>query len=156
MKSYLNTLNEREKWMILIAGISVFAYVYYLFLYSPLASKVNERTTQLVEKKQTLAWMNKVKNTTSIKSTKRTIDNSQLLTLLATELKNDPTLNVPYQLQQTSSGEVQLSFERVSFNVFIEWLLKLNNTYNINIKQLDVNKSETPGSTQLMIIINAA
>ena len=156
MKSYLSTLNEREKWMVLGAALCIFVYIYYLLLYSPLASQVEARQVQLIEKMQTLEWLNKVKNIKSTKKVKQSVDNSQLLTLLATQLKNSTTLRFPYQLQQTSSGEIQLSFDQVPFKVFMEWLVNINNKYNINIKQFDVNKSATPGITQLMIILNAA
>jgi len=156
VKSYLSTLNEREKWMVLGAALCIFVYIYYLLLYSPLASQVEARQVQLIEKMQTLEWLNKVKNIKSTKKVKQSVDNSQLLTLLATQLKNSTTLRFPYQLQQTSSGEIQLSFDQVPFKVFMEWLVNINNKYNINIKQFDVNKSATPGITQLMIILNAA
>ena len=63
---------------------------------------------------------------------------------------------ISYQLQQTNSGEIQLSFEQIPFNLFIEWLNNINSQYLINIKQFDVNKTATPGLTRLMIIINSA
>lgn len=147
-------MNERERWMVLGALLCVGIYIYYFFLYSPLATQVEEKEAQLVEKIQTLEWMNKVKNLKNTEPTKRSVDNGQLLTLLATQLKNS-TIHFPYQLQQTNSGEIQISFAQIPFNVFIEWLIKIDKDYNINIKQLDVNKSATPGITQLMIIINA-
>ena len=61
MKSYLNTLNEREKWMLIGGVLCLFIYVYYLFLYAPLSNKVTQKATQLVEKTNTLAWMQKAK-----------------------------------------------------------------------------------------------
>ena len=156
MKSYLSTLNEREKWMVLGAALCVVIYVYYMFLYSPLMSNVEQKSTQLIEKTATLEWMNKVKQQKNTSSVKQSVDNGQLPTLLATQLKNSAVLKFPYQLQQTNSGEIQLSFEQVPFNLFIQWLLQINNKYNINIKQIDVNKTPTPGLAQLMIMLSAA
>jgi general secretion pathway protein M len=156
MKSYLSSLNEREKWMVIGAGLCIFIYVYYLLLYSPLASKVEERKTQLIEKTATLQWMNKVKQQNHKTTVKKSLDNGQLLTLLATQLKSSPTLKFSYRLQQTSSGDVQLSFEQVPFNLFIEWLSSINSKYLISVKQFDVNKTATPGITQLMIVLSAA
>ncbi len=156
MKSYLSGLNEREKWMVFGAGLCVFVYAYYFFLYSPLATKVKERQNQLIEKTETLQWMKKVNQLKTTTSVKKSVDNGQLLTLLSTQLKNNPTLKFPYQLQQTSSGEIQLNFDQVPFNLFIEWLAKFNNKYTINIKQFDVNKTVTPGIAQLMIILSAS
>lgn len=156
MKNYLNTLNEREKWMVILAGLSLFIYCYYLFLYAPLANKLTQKKAQLIEKTETLAWMQKVKQEGhTSKKAKQTIDNSQLLTLLATQLKDNPTLKVPYQLQQTSSGEIQLTFDAVPFQLFMDWLAKINDKYTVNVKQFDVQHSETPGITKLTIMISA-
>lgn len=155
MKSYLHNLNDREKWMVYSAVVCVILYIYYFFLYSPITSRVESQQEQLVEKTDSLQWMNKVKNQKNTGLVKKSIDNGQLLSLLSTQLKNQTSINFPFQLQQTSSGEIQLSFEQVPFNLFIEWLTQLNNHYTINIKQLDVNKTTTPGVVRLMVILSA-
>lgn len=156
MKTYLSTLNEREKLMVFSAVFCVLFYVYYFLLYSPLVFKVKERTEQLIEKSQTLEWMNKVAQKKPSSETKQSLDNGQLLTLLDSKLKDSPALKYPYNVQQTSSGEVQISFDKVPFNSFIEWLTQINQHYIIKVKQLEVNKTDTPGISQLMIVISAA
>lgn len=153
MKSYLNTLNEREKWMVIGAALCVFIYSYYLFLYAPLSNKVEQKSTQLVEKMETLAWMKQVRQQKHASPAKQVVDNSQLLTLLATQLKDNETLKFPYHLQQTGSGDIQLTFDEVPFNLFMEWLTVINERYTFVIKQFEVSNSATPGVTKLMIII---
>ena len=120
MKSYLSTLNEREKWMLVGTALFLILYVYYLFLYTPLNNQVNQKSVQLIDKMNTLQWMKKIRQQNRTTQTKQIVNNSQLLTALATQLKNDPTLKFPYQLQQTGSGDIQLTFDAVAFNLFIE------------------------------------
>lgn len=157
MKAYLSSLNEREKWMLIGTGICLFLYVYYLFLYTPLSQRVNQKSTQLVEKTATLEWMKRIRQQSHVKQTKKQIlDNSQLLTTLATKLKNDPALKFPYQLQQTGSGDIQLSFDAVAFDLFIHWLEKINQNYAITVKQFEADRLKTSGITRLMILISAA
>lgn len=156
MKTYLNTLNDREKWMVIVAGVSLFIYGYYLLLYAPLSNQVNQKSTQLIEKTETLEWMKQVRMQKRSTKRKESVDNSQLLTILASQLKNNKTLKFPYQLQQTSSGDVQLTFDAVPFQNFIQWLAKINEVYSINIKQFDVEKTPTPGVTRLMIILSTS
>ncbi|AOW51610.1 TPA: type II secretion system protein M [Legionella pneumophila subsp. pneumophila] len=156
MKTYLNTLNDREKWMVIVAGVSLFIYGYYLLLYAPLSNQVNQKSTQLIEKTETLEWMKQVRMQKRSAKRKESVDNSQLLTILASQLKNNKTLKFPYQLQQTGSGDVQLTFDAVPFQNFIQWLAKINEVYSINIKQFDVEKTPTPGVTRLMIILSAS
>ncbi|HAT1773038.1 TPA: GspM family type II secretion system protein LspM [Legionella pneumophila] len=154
MKTYLNTLNDREKWMVIIAGISLLIYGYYLLLYAPLSNQVNQKSTQLIEKTETLEWMKQVRMQKRSAKRKESVDNSQLLTILASQLKNNKTLKFPYQLQQTGSGDIQLTFDAVPFQNFIQWLAKINELYSINIKQFDVERTSTPGVTRLMIILS--
>lgn len=155
MNKYWNNLNEREKKMLIATAVFVFFYLYYIALYSPLSNKVTQRTQQLEEKTATLAWMNTLKQPKNTSIAKKSISNSQLLTLLANQLKAHKTLKFPYQLQQTSSGDIELSFEQVPFNLFIKWLLQLNEHYAITIKQFNANNTPTPGISQLMVIISS-
>lgn len=156
MKSYLNSLNEREKWMVLATVLTLVIYFYYQFLYTPLSNKVALQSSQLIEKRNTLAWMKTVRSKAHSTKTKQSVDNTQLLTLLATQLKNNETLKFPYQLQQTGTGDIQLTFETVPFKLFMQWLAKINDNYTITIKQFDVKQTDTPGLTKLMIILTTA
>lgn len=141
--------------MVITAVLSLALYVYYQFIYTPLSNTVALKSTQLVEKTQTLAWMKQVRQQANSSTKKRSVDNSQLLTLLATQLKNNKTLKFPFQLQQTGSGEIQLSFESVPFQLFIQWLARINDEYTLTIKQCVVDETDTPGMTRLMIIITS-
>ncbi|MGL5741509.1 MAG: GspM family type II secretion system protein LspM [Legionella sp.] len=156
MKSYLSTLNEREKWMVAGAALCLILYIYYLFLYSPLTHQVNQKSTQLIDKTETLLWMQKVRQQNHTKQTKQELSNSKLLTVLATQLKEEPTLKFPYQLQQISSGDIQLTFDAVAFDAFIAWLKQMNQRYAITIKQFEAELSKTPGIARLMILISSA
>lgn len=141
--------------MVIVAVLCVFIYGFYLLLYSPLNTGINQKSSQLIEKTETLEWMKKIRQKGTSSKAKQTVDNSQLLTLLATQLKNNNTLKFPYQLQQTGSGEIQLNFDEVPFQLFMKWLAKINEKYSMTIKQLEVDRSTTPGVTRLMIIISA-
>lgn len=156
MKAYLSTLNEREKWMLAGALFGVLLYIFYLFLYSPLSDAVTLKNKQLIEKTNTLAWMQKVRLQNRASQPKQVVDNSQLLTIMATSLKEDSSLKFAYQLQQTGSGEIQLTFDTVAFNLFLTWLEKISKQYAITIKQFDAERTGTPGVTHLVILVSAS
>ncbi len=156
MKAYLNSLNEREKWMVIGAGICLLGYLYYLFFYEPLSSRVTQRTQQLIEKTETLEWMKKVSKNYHAAKPKQSLDNSKLLTVISSKLKNNYTLNASYELQQTSSGEIQLTFDEVPFNLFIEWLAGLNQKYQLTIKQLEASHADKIGIVRLTVILSAS
>lgn len=156
MKTYLSTLNEREKWMLIGAGVLILLYSYYLVLYNPLKHQVTQKSMQLADKIDTLQWMKKINQKSHPKQAKKIVDNSQLLTALATQLKNESTLRVPYQLQQTSSGDIQITFDSVPFNLFMAWFEQINQHYSMSIKQFEADKTKTPGITRLMIVFSSS
>jgi general secretion pathway protein M len=155
VNSFWQNLNERERWMVIIAVTTLVSYLFYVLLYSPIVDRLDTNTEQLLQQKATLQWMQQVKPESIANNNQKKVSNSQLLTLIATELKNNHTLKFPYQLQQTGSGEIQLSFEKVPFQYFISWLSQLKKNYRITVKQFNVEKTETAGITKLLIIISA-
>lgn len=155
MKNYLSSINDRERWMLLIGGLCLFLYLYYIALYQPLSNRVEQKTTLLVEKIATLKWMKKVQRDVQRTTNKNNLDNNQLLTLLATQLKDHEALKFPYHLQQTASGDIQITFDEVPFRLFMIWLNELTKENAVKVKQLNVDQTNTPGVTRLNIILSA-
>jgi general secretion pathway protein M len=141
--------------MIIGAVFALILYIYYIFFYSPLSNQVTQKSTQFVDKMATLQWLQKVRQQNHTSQTKQRVTNSQLLTALATQLKNDPSLKFPYQLQQTATGDVQITFDTVPFNPFITWLDKMNAHYAITVTQFNAEAARTAGMCHLMILISA-
>lgn len=155
MNAYLNSLNEKEKWMVIGTVIALIFFIYFLFLYSPLNNKVSQKSAELSEKMVTLKWMQEVRYQNHSSQTKQKVDSSQLLSALSTQLKKNSNLTFPYQLQQTGSGDIQLSFEVVPFNLFISWWEEISKRYAIVIKQFDAERTKTAGLTRLRIIFDS-
>jgi general secretion pathway protein M len=154
MNDYFNSLNEREKTMLMFAAACLLLYLYFVLLYAPITHRVRTEKNLLVEKIQTLEWMKKIHSQGLTSNTKKTINNNQLLTLIASELKVKQSFN-PYQLQQLGLGDVELSFEAVPFNLFLSWLIELNKGYQLKFKQLNAKPTQTPGVTQLTLVLSA-
>lgn len=155
LKTHWHHLQERERWIMVIGIIVALLFLYYTFIYSPLTTALEKNTSQLAEKKATLQWMKQINPEDLPHKAVKDITNSQLLTLIANQLKASPSLKFPYQLQQTGSGEIQLSFDQVAFENLIAWLAQLNEDYNVLIKQFNIEKTDTPGITRALVIISA-
>lgn len=156
MIAYWQNLNERERWMVGIAAVAVVVYGFYLFIYSPLTLAVNTRTQQLKEKSETLVWMRGVKGQRGQHRPPQAIDNSKLLSVIASQLSSKPFSPFPYQLEQTGVGDIQLSFEQIPYAAILRWLWALNNDYTVTLKQIRMDKTDTPGVVKLMVLLAAA
>ncbi|KTD23572.1 general secretion pathway protein M [Legionella lansingensis] len=151
--NYWNNLNERERWMVGITAVCVLFYLFYLLIYSPLTTAVDSKSGQLKEKKETLTWMQQARQQPKNKKNPQVISNAKLLALIDGQLTSSTLKRFTYQLQQTGSGDVQLSFDQVPFNSFLSWLWTLTNNYAITLKQFSAEKTDTPGVVKLTVLI---
>lgn len=153
--NYWHNLNERERWMAIIGSICMLIYLFYLLVYSPLTTAVSTRSKELREKQETLIWMQQVRQQPRSQKTAQTINNTKLLALIGNQLSSNSLQKFVYQLQQTGSGDVQLSYDRVPYNLFLSWLWALSNDYAISFKQFSAERTDTPGIVKLMVVITA-
>lgn len=153
MKNYWQNLNEREQKLLIITSFILLAYLIYTLVYAPIVNTLKDRTLELQEKKQTLIWMRDVQKN-YIVSKKSKINNSELLSILVTEIKNSSFNNYQYQLQQSGKGDIQLLFKEVPFNDFIKWLEVFSKHYAVTIKQVSVEKTEISGVVKLTTVFS--
>lgn len=154
--SYWNNLNDRERLLAVIAGLLGLGYLLYLLVFSPLDKALTNRKQDLLEKKETLTWLQTIDAPSSQQSKKQQVlSNAQLLAQIGDQLAKSSFKQSSYQLQQTSAGEIQLSFEKVPFNPFLTWFWNLSADYAITIKQLSVEKTETAGIVKLLLNVEA-
>ena len=146
-------LNDRERYLLLWGGVCLGLYLAYV-IYSSLAQAVVVNTQQLSEKKETLAWIKHVEAQRSPQQSGLiTLDKSKGLTVLSQQLKTKAFHGFSYQLQQLNEDELQVSFEKVPYKICFVWLASMSKKYNITIKELHVDRTNTPGLVKLMVII---
>lgn len=154
MNQSWQNLNERERWMVILAVATTVVYLIYLLIYSPLVNAVQNKTEQLLDKKETLQWMQQVRGQARAEK-KASLSSAKLLSLIEQQLKTNKSLNFPHSIQQTSTGDIQISFDQVPFNLFMQWLGELNHRYNMRINQLQAERLDTAGMIKLQMTISA-
>ena len=155
INNYWHNLNERERWITGAGAFLTLSYLLYLLIYAPLTLAVAHKSQQLVEKQETLTWMQQIHQQSISKKPVQKITNTKLLALLGNQLTTNKLSKFAYQLQQTGSGDIQLTYDKVPFNSFLRWLWSLGNKYAITIKQLSVERTSTHGVVKLMIVFAA-
>ncbi len=153
MKSHWTNLNTRERLVLGFGGVCCFLLLLYLLILAPLSNAVHDKSQQLIEKQTTLAWMQKARQQHKTAAAPQTLSSAKLLTVLAVQLKSTSFHHFPYQLQQTGSGDIQLSFENVPYNAFVTWLWSVSKRYAFTIKQLTVARTESSGVVNVMVMI---
>lgn len=152
--NYWKNLNEREQLSLGFAGLFCAVYLFYMVIYSPLVSELENKNMQLHSQRETLAWMQKTQQQyRHLNKITQPMNNSKLLSLIASEL-SQPTFNAyTYQMQQTGSGDIELSFDKVPYNAFVKWLWETTHRYTIHIKDFHVEHSKTSGIVKLTLLL---
>lgn len=154
MNAWWANLSERDRWAAGLGAAFLLCYLFYLLVYSPLMASVVFKRDQLLEKKQTLAWMQQVQDEAGSGKTAESITRNKLLTVMATRLDNGPLKPFRYLLQQTGQGEISLSFDAVPYSDFLTWLWELSQEYAISLEQFSVERTATPGVVKSMVLIS--
>lgn len=147
----LNQLSERDRRMLLIGICVVGVYLIDILLYAPLLHAVAFQSQQFVDKKETLLWM---QQQATQKIPKRHTDGN-LLTVFSEQLKHAPFLQYPYQLQQSGTDRVQLTFASVPYVTFMTWLHTLNKQYAMTVVELSAAPTQTAGVVKLRLVVAA-
>lgn len=151
--AFLSQLSERDRLMLGLGSVFCVFYLYYLILYAPLDKAVHNARQQLAEKQATKLWMEQVRGDYKAQNKTEEISSNQLLSLLAGLLKSASFKSYPYQLQQTGSHDIQLTFDEVPFNEFMRFIRTLNEKYAFFVKQWLIERTSTPGVVKLSITI---
>jgi len=152
MKAYWNQLNEREQVLVGLGGIGGVALLFYLLIYNPLVSAVEEKKSEWVDKKTTLQWMQQAQQTYAHEQAPTQVTTATLLSVLTELLSHVSFQRFPYQLEQTSSGDIQLTFDAVPYNLFVSWLQTQSKHYTLVIKSLYFSKTNTPGVVKAAVV----
>lgn len=153
-KIYWTNLSERDRRVLSIGGVCVFCFLLYLGIFAPLMQAVHFKSQQLAEKKETLVWMQNVHQRHNTLKAPELLTASQLLTIFAEHLSSTSFHRFHYQLQQTGTGNIQLSFDEVPYNAFITWLWSVREKYAFSIEQFSAERTQTPGVVKLVLIIH--
>jgi len=151
---YWKGLTEREQklmWGLLGAMALFLPYLIHL----PLSHAITEQTRALHEKKATLAWMqasNKTWQSAPDADKPKQLGVTEALSVISHALDASSMHAFAYELTQLEGNTLQLSFEKVPYQPFLDWLFKMESKYNFNIQSLRAEKTETTGLSRLQVV----
>ena len=150
--SHWTNLNERERWTLGVGIIFCCIFLFYYVIYSPLITAVQVNSQQLIEKQETLTWMQQIRQEHPTQTVSKSVTSAQFLTVLDDRLAKSSFKQFNYQLQQTGISDIKLSYDQVPYTAFMDWLRVFNQEYSFTTKQFTVESTDTPGVVKMMVI----
>lgn len=146
-------LKPRERLAVAFAVAALLLYIFYAFIYSPLHTAVIAKEQEYSEKTQTLRLMKNVQRMGANNQKKEVVSNTQLLALMTVEFKKPAFQGFPYQIQQTGTGDIQVGFNQVPYEVMIPWLWTLTTHYVIDLKQVTIAAQPVAGLVECHVTL---
>lgn len=154
LKEKYLALEKNEQSALLIGGIAIVLFVLYQFIYEPFQARLKKKEQELHSQLDLRHWLNgiepQLKQLNNTK-TKTAIPSSKLLSITSNSLKLAKLNQDQYQLQQSSDESIQLSFKSVPYSHFINWISQFWQTYPLDLKELAINTTKTPGQVSVSL-----
>lgn len=152
--AFWNKYSKREQLMLSITVIFILIIFIYNFVYLHIYNIRTAKLREIQEKKDTLVFMQQV--IPFIKQNQvKSINSTDLMSFIQRDLKSPQFEKFSSQIDQVNGDDIEITFKRVPFNLFLAWLFKLNQKYQFTIKTLEAkNSSSTAGVCKLRVVLS--
>ena len=159
MKERWQQLAPREKQLLIIMSIVIVITLFYFSLWKPLITGIEDGELRI--KAQTRALMEIRKQAAEVRqlrasgagSNNSVKDSTSLLGLIERSAKQKNIKGSLQKVQPEGQREVRVWMENVSFDQLISWLDLLTNRYGIQINDISLERSNTPGIVSGRILL---
>lgn len=148
-------LTDRERHMLKGLSVCVALLACYL-IYMPLKNKVTHENALLLDKQKTLAWMRsaeKARHQGNQLSSQQSVSAAQALSIFSQSLDGSLLHDFSYELQQLDQNTLQLSFQKVPYQLFMQWIQTVDKRYRFEVKTFSAQKTDRVGVVQLSIML---
>ena len=151
MKDWWETLQSRERYMVLIAAVLVSITILYLAIWSPIASSRDTKQKRVEAKRETVTWMTQKKQ--EVEHLKRinpnmfnsASDSRSLLAIVDTGAKQMGIRPAITRIEPKGEDSVHIYVEDMAFDYLIVLLGELERRNNIEVADASFNRSDQIG-----------
>lgn len=152
--------NIRERWILAVGGTLAVIVFAYIGLWEPLAKQRAALEQELVELRETHAWMKQAAATIRARSGQSNnlsvTEDRSLIGLVDRSTRNAGLGNQLNRVQPAGDYGVQIWFERVAFDRLIPWLDTLERTSGARLSALQVEATATSGLVDVRLNLETA
>jgi len=146
MKFSLETMNERERRMVLIGGIAAAALLIFGVLL-PLDGSVTKAQDRIGKKQADLVWMQSVgpELASAGPTVARPSSNESLIVVVDRAARESGLGNSLTSSEPQGPGQLRVRLEKAPFDIMIGWLGRLSDQNGISVETANIDRAGTPG-----------
>ena len=149
-----NALERRERISLQLLAVFLGAVVVYLAIWSPINSYYESSLQKRDAQFSLLQYMRaSEKQARAASGTKVVRSTGQSL---ITEVSNSARqLGItPNRIQPEGNSAVSVWFDNVSFNVFVDWIVRLNEKQGVSVEQISIDRQDAPGFVNARVVLS--
>ena len=157
LQQQFDNLQAREK-KIVIAGLIAFCFsLFYLLIWDPIFSHLDEQQLEFQSQTELLSWMQDTNQ--EIKAIRATgaISSSQFANQSISSLADRSAISMgvkPFiQKMETDKDAIKLQLDQASFDRIIFWLDDMQTKYNILASDIHIEKQQADGTVKARITL---
>lgn len=157
LTQWLDTLEQRERYIVISGGISLLIILFYLIIWEPITSKHEQQQLQYDSQRQLHSWMKNARAEIQQLSSANGNDISRFQNQSISSLadRSATTSGVkPFieKIDQSKKG-VKVRLKSANFDRIVIWLAHLENKYGIIATKVKVEKTKLEGAVDAQITL---
>lgn len=161
MKEWFNSLEARER-KVLIGGAVVLGFtIFYFLLWDPLITKMSHLETSIQEQQELIVWMeNAAQEVEQLQSKVQSLGRSgkgqSLLGVIDSTAKRNRLKDAVKRVQPDGKTKARVSLENANFNDVIKWIEALQRTQGVRVESTVIEKQSEEGLVNARFVFEGA
>ncbi len=157
MKQWWLNLSPREQKMVIIGAFFLAFIILYFFIWSPLSNSVDTLQTNVSQDTELLSWMKSILpqiNASQIGATNvHPVNPADLFATVQQSLTSSGLKTNTQNIEQQKEGTIKISFNAVSFDNLMDWLIVLQRDYGITPAEVHLDKIAQEGQVKGEVVL---
>lgn len=158
VKDYLNSLEVRERYLVIVAFVLIIVTIPYQFMWKPFSEsldnsriRVQSQKTQYIKMQQQSQKIKQLRGTSTVVSQpgKQFLNN-----LIQTAAKRNGLTN-NLKIKSDTQGSIRVSLDNVPFDNVMNWLDQLVSNNGIIISKLNIDRQPSLGRVNVSVYLDS-
>ncbi|WP_196139291.1 type II secretion system protein M [Aliikangiella sp. G2MR2-5] len=145
LKQWFESLDEKEQKLVLVLSVFILLVMIFFALVKPINDQVGKLESKVKGQERIIAqWSDSIPKILASGGRGSGATSSQSLSSVVTASTRQFNLRVS-RVQEKNSGELQVWFDNVPFNDFMNWIGELGNRYKVSVASVNIRSKDRNG-----------
>ena len=154
MKDWFDSLEQRERLILIGGGVIAALIIVWTFVWMPLRDGAFELDGSVAEKHRILAGLRRAQALTVTTPGGMSVAPTQSLVLVVDQTHREHGLAGTLTRNQPDGGDgIRVTFQRASFDELVSWLSSLQQSYGVSVESANFDGGGAPGIVSATLVL---